>query len=162
MKVIFAADHAGFTLKQALILFIQKLGYTVEDCGAFSLDTSDDYPDFITVAAKKLSNDVAAGKIDSRAIVIGASGQGEAMAANRFKGVRAALYYGKAAHEQTDMSGKNLDIVSSARFHNDVNALSLGARFLSEEEAKSAVKEFLETPFSGEERHLRRIKKIDD
>lgn len=161
MKVYIAADHAGFALKGVLITYIEGLGYDVEDCGAFTLDQGDDYPDFVKAAAKKLSDDVSAGDAQNRAIVLGASGQGEAIVANRFNGVRAALYYGKAATEQTDMTGVKLDMVASTRFHNDVNALSLGARFISQEEAKRAVREFLETPFSKEARHIRRIKKIE-
>jgi ribose 5-phosphate isomerase B len=160
MKVYFAADHAGFELKGQLLSFVQSLGHEIEDCGAHEMNPSDDYPGFIAVAARKLSEDARAGR-DNRAIVIGASGQGEAVVANRFKGVRCALYYG-AAGEQTDASGKLLDIIASTREHNDANALSLGARFLSEEEAKRVVERWLATAFSDEERHLRRIKQIDD
>jgi len=161
MKVYFAADHAGFELKNSLLAFVrEELALDVEDCGAFSYDKDDDYPECIAVAAKKLSEDVAAA-LDSRAVVIGASGQGEAIVANRFKGVRCALYYGAPSVSQKDMSGKELDMLSSTREHNDANALSLGARFLSDEEAKKALKQWLSRDFSGEERHLRRIKKID-
>lgn len=160
MKIYCASDHAGFELKNALIAFVQELGHEAEDMGAFALDMNDDYPQFIASAARNLSNDVSAGK-ESRAIVIGASGQGEAMIANRFKGVRCALYYGEAG-EQTDASGKKLDMLTSVREHNNANALSLGARFLSEDEAKHAVERWLSTPFSGEERHARRIKQIDE
>ena len=100
--------------------------------------------------------------MDSRAIVIGASGQGEAIVANRFKGVRCALYYGPASRTQIDMGGKELDIILSAREHNNANALSLGARFITVDEAKQIVEKWLETGFSGEERHARRIQKIDE
>lgn len=96
-----------------------------------------------------------------RGIICAASGQGEAMCANRFKGVRATVYYGPASKSQTDASGKVFDLLTSTRQHNNANVLSLGARFLSEEEAKAAVQLWLETPFSNEERHVRRIKKID-
>lgn len=90
MKVYFASDHAGFQTKNALVAFVRdQLKYDVEDCGALVSDPQDDYPAIIAVAARKLSQDVAAGK-DSRAIVAGASGQGEAIVANRFKGVRCA------------------------------------------------------------------------
>ncbi len=156
----FAADHAGFPLKQALIPAVQAAGYDVEDCGATELDMGDDYPEIIARAARKLSED-AKGGLDSRAIVIGASGQGEAMVANRFRGVRCALYYSAAAKAQTDVSGKQLDMLSSTREHNNANALSLGARFLDTEEASRTVLEWLKKPFSGEERHARRVQGID-
>ena len=160
MKVYFASDHAGFETKNALVEYVRSLGYEVEDCGAHTLDKDDDYPAIIANAAKQLSADALAG-MDSRAIVAGASGQGEAMVANRFKGVRCALYYGNPGVEQTDQSGKTLDMLGSTREHNDANALSLGLRFLSLEEAKAAVERWLKLPFPGEERHARRVKQID-
>lgn len=159
MKVYFAADHAGFELKNTLLEYVRGLGHEVEDCGAYTFDKNDDYPPIIAGAARKLSADVASEK-ESRAIVIGASGQGEAMVANRFSGVRCALYYGEAG-KQTDAGGKTLDMISSMRGHNNANALSFGARFLTEDEAREAVSRFLATPFSGDERHVRRIKQID-
>lgn len=162
MKVYFASDHAGFEIKNQLLAFVRdELGHEVEDCGAYTFDANDDYPAIIAKAARKLSNDALNG-IDNRAVVAGASGQGEAIVANRFKGVRCALYYGKAMREQKDMSGKQLNMLGSSREHNNANALSLGLRFLSLEEAKEAVKEWLATAFSGEERHARRIKQIDE
>ncbi len=161
MKVYFAADHAGFETKNALVEYVRVLGHEVEDCGALTNDPADDYPEIIARAARKLSADALAGR-DARAIVIGASGQGEAIVANRFKGVRCALYYGEPSRVQTDMGGKQLDMITSTREHNDANALSLGARFISNEEAKEAVQTWLALPFSGEERHSRRIRQIDD
>lgn len=172
MKIYLATDHAGFGLKNQLAEYLKKLKYEVEDCGATALEPADDYPPIIARAASKLSEDALAGR-DSRAIVIGASGQGEAMVANRFPSVRCALYYGPpspkatdgrspALSEQTDMSGKRLDIIAGTREHNDANALSLGARFISVEDAKQVVKKWLEIGFPGEERHSRRIKKIDE
>ena len=161
MKVYFATDHAGFEIKNALVAYVRnELKMEVEDCGAHAFDKDDDYPDFIAEAARKLAADIRVGK-ENRAIIAGASGQGEAMAANRFKGVRCALYYGPAAREQTDTGGKVLDLLASTREHNDANALSLGLRFLSLDEAKGAVKAWLGLGFSGEERHLRRIQKLD-
>lgn len=160
MKVYVAADHAAFEIKNQLLAYLKdELRYDVEDCGAFTFDKDDDYPAIIATAARKLSADVAEG-IESRAIVAGGSGQGEAMVANRFPGVRCALYYGGAS-TQTDVSGKELDMISSTREHNNANALSLGARFMSLEDAKNAVRTFLEGNFSGEERHVRRIQQID-
>ncbi len=152
MKVYFATDHGGFLLKNALAEYVRGLGHEVEDCGAHELNPDDDYPEIIARAARALSQDAIAGKY-SRAIVLGRSGQGEAMVANRFPGVRCALYYGSRP-EMPNM-------IVQARAHNDANALSLGADFLSEENAREAVRAFLETPFSGEERHARRINQTD-
>lgn len=172
MRIYFASDHAGYELKNALVAYVRTLQYEAEDCGPDKFDANDDYPELIARTARKLSADALAGR-ESRAIVIGASGQGEAMVANRFKGVRCALYYGPpspkasdgrspASAEQTDMSGKKLDMILSVREHNNANALSLGARFLTLDEAKEVVKKWLETGFSGEERHARRIRQIDE
>lgn len=145
-KIVVATDHAGFELKEKLIPFLQELGYEVEDLGAHQYDRGDDYPDFIAQAAQRVSSDPEA----VRAVVLGGSGQGEAMVANRFAGVRAAVYYGGAE-----------EIITLSREHNNANILALGARFLSVEEAETAVRTWLQTPFSGDERHVRRIQKID-
>ncbi len=153
-KVFIAADHAGLALKEALTPFLVSLGYEVVDCGAAAYIEGDDYPDYVRPCAERVVADQAFG------IIIGASGQGEAMAANRVSGARAAVYYGEAAHPQTDADGTQLGIIESERTHNDANMLSLGARFLSEEEARDAVKRFLATPFPGEERHARRVGKL--
>ncbi|MCR4330414.1 MAG: RpiB/LacA/LacB family sugar-phosphate isomerase [Patescibacteria group bacterium] len=146
MKIYIASDHAGFELKEKLKMFLADNGYEAVDAGAYQYDESDDYPDFVVSAAQSVSREPL-----SRGIILGGSGQGEAIAANRVDGVRAALYYGGP-----------LDIVKLSRTHNDANVLSLAARFMNEEEAKEATKLFLETPFSDEERHQRRIKKIDE
>ncbi len=146
MIIYLASDHAGFNLKEKVKNYLKGAGYAVEDQGAFTLDPLDDYPDFITPAAKQ----VAADPELSRAIIFGASGQGEAMAANRFNQVRAAVYYG----------GRE-EVITLSREHNDANVLSIGAKFVGEEEAINAVKLWLGTPFSNEERHLRRLKKLD-
>lgn len=147
MKIYFASDHAGFELKNALLEMVsEEMGLAVEDCGAFTFDQDDDYPDFIKVAAAAVSDDPE----ENLAIILGGSGIGEAIVANRFVNVRAAVYY-----------GGNPEIVSLSREHNDANVLSLGARFLTEEEAREAVTLWLEAPFSGDERHIRRIEKID-
>ena len=162
MKIYFGADHAGFELKNKLIAFVRdELQHEAEDCGALSYDINDDYPAIIAAAARKLSEDAAKG-LDSRAIVLGASGQGEAMVANRFKGVRCALYYGRPSKEQTDATGNELDIVASTRVHNNANALSLGGRFLSDDEAKETVRRWLSAPFTNEGRHVRRVAQIDE
>ena len=160
MKVYFAADHAGFDLKNTLMNFVRgDLGHEVEDCGAYEKDPNDDYPEIIAGACRSIVRDVLEG-IECRGIILGASGQGEAMAANRFNGVRAAVYYGGAG-SQTDAGGMSLDMLTSIRSHNDSNVLSLGARFLSEQDAKHAVRAWLTTPFTGDDRHVRRIGKLD-
>jgi ribose 5-phosphate isomerase B len=160
MKVYFAADHAGFELKNVLLAYVRdELGYEVEDCGAHEYDAADDYPGIIANAARKLAADALRGS-DSKAVILGGSGQGEAIAANRFRGVRAVVYYGGVT-TQTDAVGKTFNMIVSTREHNDANALSLGARFLTAQEAKSAVREWLQTPFSGDARHSRRIASID-
>lgn len=147
MKIYFASDHAGFEMKNELLEFVKELGYEVEDCGAFTLDPNDDYPEFIKKAAQAVSENPK----NTKAIILGGSGQGEDMVADKFPGVRSAEYY-----------GGNLEIIKLSREHNDANVLSLGARFLSNEEAKEAVKIWLTTPFSEEERHKRRIGQIEN
>lgn len=143
MKIYLGADHAGFELKEKLKSYLTDLGHDVEDKGAFSFVSDDDYPDFVMPVAESVSSDK-----ESLGVVLGGSGQGEAMVANRVKGVRAIEYY-----------GGNLDIIQLGREHNNANIISLGARFVSEAEAMNAVKIFLDTPFSNEERHVRRISK---
>lgn len=161
MKVYFAADHAGFELKKTLLSFVRvEMGLDVEDCGASEYDVQDDYPAIIASAARKLSAD-ALGGIDSRAILIGGSGQGEAIVANRFKGVRAAVFYGNALHPQEDADGRLLDILMSTRTHNDANALAIGARFITVKEAAESARAWLAQDFSHDERHARRIAQID-
>ena len=148
MKVYLATDHAGFKLKEKIKQWLDKEGYDHEDMGAFLYDEADDYPDFIRLVAQKVAEDPE----NNRGIILGGSGQGEAIVANRHKGVRATVY---AAREL------DLELVRLMREHNDSNILSLGARFVSEGDAKEAVHTWLETPFSGEDRHRRRIEKID-
>ena len=141
--VYLATDHAGFELKEKIKEFLIKDGYEVEDCGAYQYDKDDDYPDFISKAAEVISKDP-----HSKAIILGGSGQGEAMVANKFPNVRAVVFYG------------NMEMIPLTREHNDANILSLGARFLTVDKAIDAVKLWLETPFSNDERHTRRIEKI--
>lgn len=158
MKIFFGTDHAGFQLKSKLIPFVKDLGFEVFDKGAYEYNDDDDYPDFIIPVAKEVSND----SNDSRGVIIGGSGQGEAMAASRFPGIRAVVYYGESAPiPNGDEPSVLTSIIKLSREHNDSNILSLGARFITEEEAKVAVKVWLQTPFSGEEKHKRRIEKIN-
>ena len=154
-KVYLASDHAGYALKEVLVPYIGTLGYAAENMGAHTLDPDDDYPDFITPCAQRVAGDAG-----SFGIILGASGQGEAMTANRVPGVRAAVFYGAPVKEQEDAAGNTLSLIASVRAHNDANILSLGTRFITEEEAREAVRTFLTTPFSGETRHLRRLGKF--
>jgi ribose 5-phosphate isomerase B len=144
MKIYIGADHAGFGLKGELIKFLETLNYEVEDMGAMEFDPQDDYPDFIFPVAKCVAKDPE----NTRGIVIGGSGQGEAIVANRIKGIRAALVYDEYSAKMS-------------RSHNDANVISLGAKTLSDRKAKKLVKLWLKTSFSGDGRHIRRIEKID-
>lgn len=160
MNIYVATDHAGFEVKNKLVSFLNEKGYRAVDCGPFIYDKDDDYPALIAGAARLLQEDVEK-RVDARAIVLGASGQGEAMVANRFTGVRCALYYGAPQTEQTDAVGKTLSMIQSTREHNDANCLSLGARFMTFDQITAVVLEWLQIPFPGEERHSRRIAHID-
>ena len=152
--IILASDHAGFALKETIKAFLAEKGYKIDDVGAHKFKADDDYPEFMAAAAAK----IATGEEENaKAIIFGGSGQGEAIVANRFPGVRAVIWYGGG--KALDGSGDS--IIKLSREHNDANVLSIGARFVSEEEAKKAVIEWLETPFNGEERHARRIEEID-
>lgn len=157
MKIALGADHAGFKLKEYVRDFLVSQDHEVMDKGAFSFDENDDYPDFVFSVA----NAVVSGEAD-RGIVIGSSGQGEGIAANRIKGIRALVYYG--THEplaQTSKVGEQKGIIESSREDNDSNILSLGASFVTHEEVKEVIEKWLNTSFTNEERHLRRIKKLD-
>lgn len=161
MKVYLATDHTGFALKEKLKSFLSEKGYDVEDCGAYSIDKDDDYPDFIGKAAQAVGKDPK----NSRGIVFGGSGQGEAMVANKINGVRCALFYTPAVPTQAvnaegDASTDPFAIVKLTREHNEANVLSIGIRFVKEEDVFTAVTLWLETPDPTNERHLRRIEKI--
>lgn len=141
MNIIIGSDHGGFELKQKLVEYLEKLGYNVADMGADSLE-SVDYPDYAEKVADKVKKDSS-----SLGILVCGTGLGMSMAENKIKGIRAALCYNES-------SGR------LAREHNDANILCLGGREFDEKKAKSIVKSFLESSFSGEERHKRRIQKI--
>lgn len=147
MKIHLATDHAGFEMKEALKAELLSGGMDVKDWGAYEHNPEDDYPDFIAPAAKAVSVDPE----NSRAVIFGGSGQGEAMLANRFPNVRAAVFYG---HEG--------EIATLSREHNNANILSVGARFVSSEETVRITLAWLDADFSGEERHVRRIEKIEN
>ena len=146
MKIYIGTDHAGFELKEELKKFLKDLGCEVEDKGAYEFNREDDYPDFILPVVKAVAEDIDK-DLDSRGIVIGGSGQGEAIVANKVKKIRAAVVYDEYSARMS-------------REHNDANIVSLGTRTLSADRAKKLVKLWLETPFSNEERHKRRIEKI--
>lgn len=141
--IYIASDHAGLELKQQIIDYLKSKSLAVEDCGPFNFDPDDDYPDFIYPCAQKV-----AASPDNRGVILGGSGQGEAIVANKVKGIRAAVY-----------NAPNLKIAELSRQHNDANVLSLGARFLSWDEVKAALDLWLSAPFEGG-RHQRRIEKI--
>ncbi|MDR1355762.1 MAG: ribose-5-phosphate isomerase [Propionibacteriaceae bacterium] len=143
MKVHIATDHAAFELKEFLVGALTEVGYEVVDHGATNYDETDDYPDFCILCAEAVVAEGALG------IVLGGSGNGEQIAANKVLGVRAAL-------------ANDVELAKLAREHNDANVISIGGRFTTNEEAWEIVQTFLLTPFSGGDRHLRRIQKVTD
>ena len=145
MKIHLATDHAGLEQKDKIKRHLTDSGHDVIDHGAYEYDALDDYPDFIFPCAKAVAEDSK-----SRGIILGGSGQGEAMAANRIKGVRAAVFY----------NGPK-EIIELSRQHNNANILSLGARFMSEEEIYRIIEIWFNTDFE-EGRHQRRIDKLDN
>lgn len=157
MTVYIAADHSGIELKDNLKKLLPDVAFV--DLGGDGTNDNDDYPDVIAPCAERVAVEGAFG------IVIGGSGQGEAMVANRTRGARAAVFYGLATPtEAIEVEGTTdtdpFAIVRLARRHNNANMLSLGARFLDAQTAAAAVRIFLDTPFSGDERHARRIAKF--
>ena len=141
--IVLATDHAGFELKEHVKRFLIKKGYDIKDFGALEYDGLDDYPDFILPAAKYISEHKLIG------IIFGGSGQGEAMAANRINGIRAAVFY----------NGPD-EIVKLSRLHNNANILSIGARFVNNQEVEKVIELWLSTDFE-EGRHEKRINKLD-
>lgn len=141
-----ASDHAGFEHKVEIVRWLRELGHTVVDHGAKLFDPEDDYPDFISLAAAA----VEAAPEGSCGIIFGGSGQGEAMLANRFVGVRATVYYGGVP-----------EIISLSREHNDANVLSIGARFVSIDEAKDSIATWLAAAMLPDEKYQRRNQKIE-
>lgn len=160
MKIAVATDHAGLEFKNNLVSLLKEDGHEVIDCGPEGFDPDDDYPDLIGKAAEKVSKNEC-----EMGFVMGGSGQGEQMTANKYKNVRCALFYGPVLPVgAVDVSGKTstdpFEIIKLTREHNNSNMLSLGIRFLEPEDAVKAVRLFIETSFPQEERHVRRIEKI--
>jgi len=142
MRVYLGSDHAGFELKQHLVQTLLSAGHEVIDVGAAAYDAEDDYPSYCIDAASRVVGDPG-----SAGVVIGGSGNGEQIAANKVVGVRAALAW-------------SVETAELARAHNDANVLGIGARMHTPDEAVAIVTAFLTTPFSGEERHARRIAQV--
>jgi ribose 5-phosphate isomerase B len=142
MRIHIGSDHAGLELKAALVEYLQTKGHEVTDHGPHEYDAVDDYPDFCIPAAKATAADST-----SLGIVLGGSGNGEQIAANKVKGVRAALAW-------------SVETAKLARDHNNANVVGIGGRMHTIEECKTIIDAFVETPFSNDERHVRRINKI--
>ena len=144
MRVYLGSDHAGFELKARLIEWLASAGHEPVDCGPHAYVQDDDYPPYVMRAARGVAGDSG-----SLGIVIGGSGNGEQIAANKIPGIRAALAFTRQTAQL-------------ARQHNDANVLSLGARMYPADEAVGFAQVFIATPFSGESRHARRLAMIAD
>jgi ribose 5-phosphate isomerase B len=142
MKIAVGSDHAGFELKESMKEFLKESGYEYHDFGAKDFDPQDDYPEYGRMVAEA----VASGKYD-RGIVVCGTGMGIAISANKVPGIRAAACY-------------DTEMAQISREHNDANVLALGGRVVTKKLASDIVSVWLETPFSGEERHIRRINMI--
>ena len=146
MRIHIATDHAGMELSAYLVSELSALGHELIDHGPVEYDALDDYPGFCIAAAKAVVQDLESG-VEALGIVLGGSGNGEQMAANKVRGIRAALAW-------------NESTAKLAREHNDANVIALGARQHTQEEVLALVKTFIAEPFSEDERHVRRIGKI--
>lgn len=153
MKIAIASDHAGFELKQYFIKSLQEMGLDITDFGPLLYDENDDYPDYVKSVGEYISEHHDSNEY--RGIVIGGSGQGENICVNRYTNVRSALIYG----DDIDL---NTQMVKLSRQHNDANVISFGARFISEENALHLLKMWLNESFPGDERHIRRLSKIEN
>jgi len=142
MRIHIGSDHAGLELKGALVDYLESKGHNVTDHGPFEFDAVDDYPDFCIPAAI-----ATVGDLGSLGIVLGGSGNGEQIAANKVKGVRAALAW-------------SVETAQLAKEHNNANVVGIGGRMHSIDECKAIIDAFIETPFTNDERHIRRINKI--
>ncbi len=148
MKVYLGSDHRGFKLAEEIHLWLMENNIAEENLGADSLDGNDDYVDYARRVAEKVSQELKQG-LQARGIVVCGSGVGVDITANKIKGIRCGL-------------GFNREQVRKARSDDDINILALPADFMEEKQAKEIIKIFLETPFSQEERHQRRINKIKE
>ncbi len=144
MRVHIGGDHAAYEMQRTLVTWLGEQGHEVVDHGPGTYDDQDDYPVFVLRAAQAVSGDP-----ESLGIVLGGSGNGEQMAANKVPGIRAALCY-------------TTELAQLSRQHNDARVISLGGRFNTVEQAKAMVEIFLATPFSGEERHARRLAMVQE
>jgi ribose 5-phosphate isomerase B len=144
MRVYLGSDHAGFEAKNAVAHHLERGGHEVVDLGPHEFDAEDDYPPYCLATAAEVAADAG-----SLGVVLGGSGNGEQMAANKVPGVRAALAW-------------KPEIAKLAREHNDANVIGIGARMHTTEEILAIVDEFIEVPFSGEARHARRIAQLSD
>lgn len=142
MRIHIGSDHAGLELKAALVEYLESKGHNVTDYGPYEFDAVDDYPDFCIPAAIATVADPG-----SLGIVLGGSGNGEQIAANKVKGVRAALAW-------------SIETAQLAKEHNNANVVGIGGRMHSIDECKRIIDAFIETPFTNDERHIRRINKI--
>ncbi len=161
MKIFLATDHTGLEIKDKIKLLLQQKGYDVEDCGAYTYDEDDDYPDFISKAAEKVSENSET----NLGIIFGGSGQGEAITANKYKGVRCAVFYSLATPlQEINIEGREstdpFEILKLTREHNAANMLSIGTRFLRQEDIEHAVITWIGQPAATVLRHIRRVKKI--
>ena len=155
MRVYIASDHAGYNLKNVVLHYLIDRGYDVVDCGPYEYNEADDYTDYVASAASEVSQNPNS----NWGIILGGTGEGEAIMANRFPNVRAVVYNGQPQRPSSGAQQSNLLVLT--REHNNANMLSLGSWFLTEDEAKNAVTLWLTTPFKSEERHARRIRKIE-
>ena len=161
MKIYIGSDHAGFQAKEEVKGYLTESGHEVVDCGAFALNEDDDYPDFVHPVAKAISDEP-----EALGIIFGGNGQGEAIVANRHKNVRAIVFYGvsipKAAVDaRGSVSYDPYEIIRLGKRHDNANVLSIGVRFTTRDEIKEAIRFFLDIQFLNEERHIRRISKME-
>jgi ribose 5-phosphate isomerase B len=146
MKIYLGADHNGFQYKQDINTYLTATNHQVEDKGSVSIDPNDDFPQYAAQTVTELLGDPDP---EAKAILICGSGQGMVMAANRFKGIRASLCW-------------NVEEARASRNDDDSNVLCLSSRYLSPEEVESIIHTFLNTPFAGAPRFIRRIKELDE